>query len=172
MFLFGNINVFEMLQLPSIITLESFNGNFDSFYSAVYAIFFKDFVKSRPTFQGTKLRLKSHPFIDGKEYTFYHFTHDGDIEKERLPNLRRMERIPWPRPIIDNSISSELKVWRNTRGRNNRILIYYDKFDYLIVLEDRGDYILPWTAYLVDYKNQKEKLLTEYNAYKKTETAQ
>ena len=146
------------LQLPDIITLEEYGGDFSSYLEAVYAIFRRDFVDSRPVFEGTRLGLKKHPFIDGKEYTFYHFTHDGDIEKERLPNLRRLERISFPRPMIDNSTHPFLKVWRNKRGTNERILIFHEDESYLIVLEDRGDFILPWTAYLVEYKNRRIKL--------------
>lgn len=163
------MNEFE---LPEIITLEEHGGNAVAYLEAVYEIFRADFVESKPTFRGTRLRLKSHPYIDGKEYTFYHFTHDGDIETERLPNLRRMERISFPRPMIDNSTHPYLKVWRNKRGNKERILIYHEEEAYLVVLEDRGDYILPWTAYLVEHSNRQRKLMAEYEAYKNTETAQ
>ena len=47
--------------------------------------------------------------VDGKEYTYYHFTHSGDIETDRTPDMRRMERMPFPRPMIDNSNSKSLK---------------------------------------------------------------
>lgn len=158
--------------LPPIITIEEYSGDALVFLEAVYQVFHKDFVISKPTFAGKRLRLKSHPFIDGKEYTFYHLTHDGDIENERIPNLRRMERIPYPRPMIDNSNQPELKVWRKVKGRHERILIFHESENYLVVLEDRKEYILPWTAYLVDYPNQKRRLLKEYEQYKKTEAAQ
>jgi hypothetical protein len=32
-------------------------------------------------------------------------------------------------------------------------------------LEDRKDYILPWTAYLIEKDNQLRRLLTEYENY-------
>lgn len=110
--------------------------------------------------------------INGKEYTFYHFTHDGNIENERLPNIRRMERISWPNPMINNSNHPYLLVWRNKRGKDNRILIYHKKECYLVVLADRGDYILPWTAYLVDTRQNQSKLVKEYEAFIKAKTAQ
>ena len=110
----------EELELPEIITLDEFSGDFSSFYEAVYQIFRRDFVDSKPSFKGKRLRLKAHPHIDGKEYTFYHFTHEGDFETERIPNLRRMERIGFPRPIIDNSEHTSLRVWRNKRGTKDR----------------------------------------------------
>jgi hypothetical protein len=160
------------LSLPAIITLEQLSGDPNTYLEAVYEIFVQDFVRSRPTYRGKRLNLKCHPFIDGKEYTFYHMTHDGNIETERIPNLRRMERIPWPRPMINYSTDPELKVWRNKRGKHERILIMHDLSDYVVILEDRINYILPWTTIYIDYPNRKRKLLAEYEEYIKTEAAQ
>lgn len=159
------------LELPELIALDDFGGDFSSFYEAAYQIFKLDFVDSRPNYKGKKLRLKAYPYIEGKEYTFYHFTHDGDIEKERLPNLRRLERIGYPRPLIDNSEHIELKVWRNKRGTKDRILILHEDEKYLVVLEDRKAYILPWTAYYIEYNSKLKRLIKEYEEYKNTETA-
>ncbi len=147
-------------------------GDPTAYLQAVYEIFRRDFVDSKPVFEGTRLRLKMHPYIDGKEYTFYHFTHDGNIESERLPNLRRMERMPFPKPMINDSQHPYLKVWRNRRGNKDRILIYHEAESYLVVLEDRGSYILPWTGYLVEHDVMQRKLLAEYQSYINTKTAQ
>lgn len=161
----------EELELPDLVFMEDFGGNFDDYNEAVYDVFYKDFIKSRPTFNGTKLRLKKHPYVDGKEYTYYHFTHSGDIEIDRLPDFRRMERIPFPRPMIDNSNHTDLRVWRVKRGSKQRILILSETEQYLVVLEDRGEYILPWTAYYIEYPNKIRRLIKEYEAYIKTKTA-
>lgn len=155
----------NLIKLPSIHTLNQCNGDFSKFEKKTYAVFIQDFVTNKPLFCGKALRLKSKPYIDGKEYTYYHFTHDGDIEPERLPNIRRMERIVYPSPMINHSLCSDLMVWRNKRGRHERILIYHEEERYLVVLEDRKDYILPWTAYLVEHKPRQEKLLKEYREY-------
>ena len=69
--------------------------------------------------------------------------------------------------MIDNSRHPYLKVWRNQRGKNSRILIFHEGEGYLVVLDDRGDYILPWTAYLVEFKSRREKLINEYEAWLK-----
>ena len=155
----------KKLILPSLICFEDYNGNFALYNEKVYAVFKDDFVKNRPIFQGKKLALKAHPLIDGKEYTYYHFTHSGNIEIERVPDLRRMERIGFPKPIIDFSDNENLKVWRNKRGTSERILILHETEKYLVVLEDRKDYILPWTAYLVEDSSRLCKLLAEYQNY-------
>ena len=157
--------------LPDLITLPEYSGNPTLYLEAVYEIFKKDFVDLKPQFPGKRVGLKKYPLIEGKEYTFYHFTHDGNIESERLPNLRRMERIRWPRPIIEGSEHSYLKVWRNKRDGKDRILIFHENESYLVVLADRGEYVLPWTAYIVKEHN-KRKLLNEYEAYKNANAVQ
>lgn len=157
----------EIFELPEIITLWQYRGDIHTYMEVIYQVFVDDFVKNRPVFEGRRLGLKKHPLIEGKEYTFYHFTHEGNNEENRRPDLRRMERIPWPAPLINNSRHKYLKVWRNQRGMHERILIFHEKEEYLVVLEDRGDYILPWTAYQVIYKNKVRRLLNEYEAYKK-----
>ncbi|MCL2072701.1 MAG: hypothetical protein FWH18_02175 [Marinilabiliaceae bacterium] len=157
--------------LPELIVLEYYKGNFALYNEGVYDIFKKDFVKNRPVFQNKKLALKSHPLIDGKEYTYYHFTHSGNIETERIPDLRRMERIGFPKPMIDFSNDNNLKVWRNKRGTRERILILHEFERYLVVLEDRKEYILPWTAYMIEDNSRLRRLIIEYQNYKKARVA-
>lgn len=161
---------FKKLALPKLLSLEDFGGDIKAYLEAVYQVFKTDFVDSKPTFQGKRLGLKKHPTVEGKEYTFYHFTHDGDIETERLPNLRRMERIGYIRMMIDHSTHPSLKVWRNKRGPHERILIFHEEERFLVVLDDRGDYILPWTAYTIEQDFRVRKLLKEYEAYQKSQS--
>lgn len=162
-------NYFE---LPELITLEDHGGNFDAFLEAVYAVFKKDFLDKKLTFRGTRLGLKKIPYFKGKEATFWHMTSEGDDEKNRIPDLRRMERISWPKPLITDSKHPYLKVWCNKRDGGERILIFHEHENYLVVLADRGEYILPWTAYLVGKSHAKRKLINEYEAYKNANAAQ
>lgn len=171
----GGVGIMEDFDLPELIELNDFGGNFSEYLEAVYKVFKDDFVDSKPVFRGKRLGLKRFPLVENKEYTFYHMTHEGDIENERIPDLRRMERISWPRPMIDESEHEYLKVWRNTRrgngGTKSRILILHEAERYLVILDDRGDYILPWTAYLIKGKSQLKKHLKEYEHYKNAEAA-
>lgn len=161
-------NEYTAITLPELILLSAYRGDFSAYMEAVYEVFLNDFVRSQPLFEGKRLGLKRFPIVDGREATFYHMTHEGSDESNRLPDTRRMERMGYPRPIIDDSQNACLKVWRNQRGRDQRILIWYEREEYLVVLTDRGDYILPWTAYLVTQPHQKRKLLREYEEYIKS----
>jgi hypothetical protein len=79
-----------------------------------------------------------------------------------LPDLRRCERIAWPRAIIERADDPVVQVWENRRGAEKRICLWLEQEEYLVVLADRGRYVLPWTAYLVTEHHRKRKLSKEY----------
>lgn len=151
--------------LPEIITLDSFGGDWERFFVAIYECFRRDFVYSRPVYKGQRLGLKSHPVIEGKEATFWHLISDGETEAERLPDLRRCERICWPRYIIENLNDPSVKVWENVRSGKKRTLLWVEDAEYLVVIAERTGYALIWTAYTVTRNNQKAKLRREYEAF-------
>jgi hypothetical protein len=151
--------------LPPLVLLEDFEGNWDSYFNAIYAYFKQDFVESRPIFQGRRLGLKRFPLTHGKEATFWHMIQEGKVEEKRTPGLRRCERIRWPRPIIEHDGDHTVKVWRNRRGSEKRVCLWFQQETYLVILADRGDYILLWTAYLVEQPHRQRKLQKEYEAY-------
>ena len=108
--------------------------------------------------------LKRYPLIDGKEATFWHFTSEGAVEADRIPDIRRCERIQWPKAIIENAHDSSVLEWENERRGERRACLWVPEVDYLVVLAVRKDYALPWTAYLVTQDHQKRKLEKEYTA--------
>jgi len=61
--------------------------------------------------------------------------------------------------------SPSIKVWRNKRRGGNRICLWFEQERYLVILADRGKYILPWTAYLVEQPHRQRKLQREYEEY-------
>ena len=154
--------------LPPLVLFGDYGGDWDAYLIAIYAYFKQDFVDSKPAFEGRRLGLKRHPLTHGKEATFWHMIQEGGIEDERTPDLRRCERIRWPRPIIEHANAPAVKVWRNQRGREERVCLWFAEEDYLVILADRGDYILPWTAYLVEQPHRKRKLLKEYEDYQRS----
>lgn len=151
--------------LPPLEELKAYGGDFSRYLDAVYQIFCADFVESKPMFAGKRLGLKRHPVIQGKEATFWHMISEGNDEAERLPDLRRCERIRWPKPIIENAADAALKVWREPNGSGHRVLIWFAEAEYLVVLDERKDYILPWTAYPVEREHQQRKLERRWERY-------
>lgn len=156
------------MELPELILFEDYDNSWNDYLNALYAFFKRDFVVSKPLFRGKKLALKRHPLDpEGREVTFWHFISEGKNESERRPDFRRCERIKWPRHLIENETHEEIKVWENERRGEKRILLFNESESYLVILAQRKDYILPWTAYLVEQPRRKRKLLKEYDDYKK-----
>ena len=108
------------------------------------------------------------PIRDNKEATFWHVTTDGSDEATRQLNLDRCARVCWIRPIIEAADSGNVRVWRNKRNGDSSILMALPDFSYVIVIRDRGPYLLLWTAYCVTYNNQRRKLEREYKNYHNT----
>ena len=152
--------------LPSIATLADYQGAWKDYLEAIYEHFHRDFVRSKPHYTGKRFALKRHPMVDQKEATFWHLISEGSIESERIPDLRRCERIRWPRIMIEAIGTDDVHVWRNVRGRNHRILIAVDDFSYVVVLEDREDYVMLWTAYPVEHAHSRRKLAKECQNWK------
>ncbi len=152
--------------LPDLVLFEDYNGDWDKYLYALYSFFKADFIDSRPVYEGRKLKLKKHPIIREKEATFWHIIGEGSDEEERTPDIRRCERIRWPKPVIELCQKNGLKIWKNNRKGKTRICIWCEPDEYLIILDERSEYILFWTAYLVTHGHQKRKLEKEYRAYK------
>ena len=151
--------------LPPLVLFEDFQGNWDTYLEAIYGWFKKDFIDSKPVFQGQRLGLKRLPLSQGKEATFWHLIQEGKKEEDRIPDLRRCERIRWPKPVIEHESDPKVKYWVSIKRNENRIHIWLEEEDYVVVLADRRGFLLPWTAFLVTRQHTREKLIREYNEY-------
>ncbi len=159
------------LVFPNLIYLNDFNGNFQIYLNTVYLIFENDFIKTQPQYEGLKVAVRKYPEVDGLHRTFYHITHEGEDEKNRTPDMRRMERIRFPRFVIDNNTHPEILIWKNTRGNDERILLFNENENYIVVLSERKEFYLFITAYYVETEHRKKALLKEYEIYIKAKTA-
>jgi hypothetical protein len=153
--------------LPGLMFLEAYDGDWARFLDALYAIFRDDFVENMPVYRGRRLALKRHPMTNGKEATFWHMISEGDREEDREIDLRRCEKIRWPRPIIEHADEPTIKVWTNRRKGESRICLWLEEQEYLVILADRRGYLLPWTAYPVTRPHRKRKLQKEYEEFRR-----
>ncbi len=160
------------LQFPELIYFEDFGGDFNAYFKAVYLIFENHFIKSQPVYDGLNVSAPKQPLVDDKHHrTFYHITHEGEDEKNRNPDFRRMERIRYPKFVIDNCPHSELLIWEKTIGRDQRIHILNEVEQYLVVLTKRKTYLMLCTAFFIEQEHTIKKKLKEYEAYKNAKTA-
>ncbi len=143
--------------LPPLICLEEFGGDWEVYENAVYDCFYADFVASQPTFEGSVVRLQWNPLRNGREYTYWHLISGGDA-----PDLRRCERIRWPRAMLDCANPDLVRCWRNKRGSETGVVLSTADFSYVLVLRERTGYVLLWTAYHVEYSNRRRQLEREW----------
>ena len=157
--------------LPALVLLADCGGNWTRYVEVLYRFFEQDFLDSAPSFGGYRVGAKRHPEEQGKSATFWHLISEGEVESERVPDLRRCERIRWPRPVIEHTGEPVIKVWENKRGNEERVCLWLEDDEYLVVLARRSGYVLLWTAYMVTEPHRKRKLQKEYEAHKQTGAA-
>lgn len=147
--------------LPALICLPAYDGDWTRYVDAVYEAFRTDFVRRKPSLAGRQCGLCRSQLSEGKEDTFWHVVSEGENEHDRLPNLRRCERIRWPRPIIESAGSNGTHCWSTKRGREKRIVISLGDFSYLVVLVDRKTHVRLLTAFPIEREKRREKLRKE-----------
>ncbi|HET7228545.1 MAG TPA: hypothetical protein VFJ16_00950 [Longimicrobium sp.] len=154
--------------LPALVELSSAGGDWNGYVDVLYNHFCNDFIRSKPAYPGKRWAMKRYPLLRGKEATFWHIVTEGEVEDERLPNLRRCERIRWPRAMIDACQTGKVRCWRQKRGREVRTAMAPESFEYLVILAERGDSVLLWTAFPVEHSHQRRKLQRECEHYERT----
>ena len=157
--------------LPPLLLLENYSGIWKSYIDAVYQCFCQDFVVTRPFFENLPISVRYHPSHEQKGATFWHLVSEGNEETERTPDLRRCERIRWPRPIIEKCEAMDVRVWETMRPWKNqkqrRINFSLENFSYIVVIAEtqRGFDLV--TAYYIEKTSRKEKLKREFETFLK-----
>lgn len=158
--------------LPDLIWFADFNGDWNKYLEALHTAFEEDFVNSKPRWLKKPVRLKRHPEYEGKSATFWHMISEGATEDDRTPDFRRCERIRWPRPMMEEhdhlpaeDSKARLIWWEEERRNEKRIVLALTDFSYVMVIADRRDYVLPWTAYHVEREHQRKKLQRKHQAF-------
>ena len=157
--------------IGSLITLTDCDGDSEKYIEKLFEIFKKDFIESRPVFNGKPVLFDKN--LDGdKPNTFVHITTETDpITKQRILSMPRCERIGWLRQVIDNNSDSEVLVWEKVhyskKKKTNRVCLYLECGDYLVILDEQkhGFYII--TGIYVDYPYQKKRHRKEFEKYSK-----
>lgn len=146
---------------PALIAFDEFNGDWRRYEDALYAVFLQDILRYDLRFRGAKVTARRNPEHERKWAGFWHLISEGRIEDDRLPDLRRCERLTWIRWIIENADShAEIDVWENRRGRETNTLLWFQE-DYLVVLSARAQNFLLKTAYCTERDHRIRKLRRE-----------
>jgi hypothetical protein len=154
--------------------LNDFGGAWESYQEQLYAQYARDFHDSVPMWPvgAKRFSIKRQPLVGGQCHTFWHIITEGDDEESRTPDLVRCERISWPRLILDEfartypaQSSDSIAWWIEPRGGEVRYHIALADFSYLVVVADRTDYVLLWTAFPIEREHQRRRKTAAYEAY-------
>ncbi|MEJ5125821.1 hypothetical protein WH367_07155 [Comamonas sp. MYb21] len=152
--------------------LIPFNQEWDEYLNNIYEHYLGDIVHNKLHYQGKPINARYNPETDGKGFSFWHVISEGQFEEERLPDLRRCERIRWIRWAIVGAIASDaaVLVYKNhrttKRGTTVRTIFFVEEMSYVVILEERKDFFLLVSAYPVD-ERRAGKLKKEWADYHK-----
>ena len=150
---------------PDLLSFDAFGGNWQAYENELYRIFIGEIARAGLRFRGQGVNCRRMPETAGRWALFWHLVQEGPVEDERAPDLRRCERLPWVRWVIEKaSVHPEIEEWQNTRGGETNTLLWYRE-EYLVVLAQRRDYWLLRTAYCTDQPHRVRLLRQERDRF-------
>ena len=125
-----------------------------------WAAFQKDFGKAAAAvpFKDAALEFNRHPHPanSAREHTYWHMVTEGQPEEARTaPELDRLERVPWARPVLEHA-GDEVKRWGNVRGSDRHFCIWHSRANYLIVVKQTVKAYLLKTTYCPTIARQRQ----------------
>lgn len=167
--------------LPNIIECTNFI-KWNDYLNEIYEVFKKDFIYNKPFFEGKIVNFRKAPLDGNYEHTFIHLTH-RDVNhnslnpNDRIPDLRRAERIGWNRAIIENYICNhtckdcnKVLYFEEYYKNNIRTYLLFKDVKFLVIIEKREKYNLLITGYYIEYENAMRKYVKKYEKYKQQKT--
>ena len=148
--------------LPPMVSVSPWTAKT---FEMLYEIFRRDFKLTQPVYG--EHPVWTFPKMDGgREVIFWHLTHREDNETgERLPDLRRSERLPWVRKMIENAQKPEILAWDYKEGKGTvNTYIWFKEYDFLVLMKKYHDgrrRLL--TSFYVDYPNYRRKLQKKFS---------
>ncbi len=148
--------------LPEMLNVNPWT---ETTYDALYQLFCDTLKNSRPVYRGAEVWF----FLDmedGKEKIFWHLTSRDDKETgERLPDLRRSERLPWVRPMIDQPDQSDVLDWDFEEGDGTiKTYIWLKEYDFVVIMKkypDENRRLI--TSFWIEYNNTRRKMQKKYD---------
>lgn len=140
-----------MIDPPELLP---FDGNWSAYEDQVYEVFMDTFVRGNVRFLGRPVKSQFRPETRGKGHSFWHVISEAPDprnrnEEDRIPDLRRCERIRWIAWVIEQASNrmDGFSWWENQRGRNVHAVIWAEPWDFAVILAKRRGYYLLKTAY-------------------------
>jgi hypothetical protein len=122
-----------------------------------------------------RVSARYQPATRGKGFSFWHViseapSRDNRNEDDRVPNIRRCERIRWIAWAIEQASRGEagFNWWKNRRGRDTHVVIWAEDRDFVVILAKRRDYYVLKTAYCDLKPHRRSTFQRERDAFWRT----
>lgn len=161
---------------PELLPFAGF-ANWDAYEDSIYAVYLETVAHARLTFCGHPVNVRFHPESKRKGYGFWHLiteapSQDNRNEDDRLPDLKRCERVRWVAWCIQNAEAEGFSWWENRRQGETHVVIWAEAYDYAVVLAKRTSrhphYYLLKTAYCLHDRTIR-KFTKERDAWRKAQ---
>lgn len=150
------------MTLPEMLP---FNGEWKTYEDELYAIFISEIAQGELAFRGDRVACRRLPETAGRWSAFWHLVQAGPIEDDRLPDLRRCERLRWVRYVIETwNTNPDIEWWENTRKSEINVLLWLRE-EYLVILAKRDGYWLLKSAYETTQQNRIRSLKAERDRF-------
>jgi hypothetical protein len=141
--------------LPEIATVNPWTN---ITYEMLYEVFCRDLRDNNLKYIGCDVWIFPE-MEDGKEIIFWHLTTrenksktvpfrkrrfypegQSATEAERLPDLRRCERLPWVKPLIEHPSAPEVSAWDYEEGdRTIKTYVWIKESDFVVIMKKYPD---------------------------------
>jgi len=151
------------LNLPSFLPpFLNLDGDWCEVLDNLYKVFRRDFIERPLFYRACRVFCDSRKVDSDKEEAFWHLI-TKEQGGERLVDYGRAKRLPWIRPIIENSDRPEIKEWEYLeKGKKVRVYLWVEDHDYVVVLERKGNRCFLVTAYYVEGESTRRRLRRKY----------
>ncbi len=92
-------------------------------------------------------------------------------EETRQLETAKASRIRWPKAMMEKcpsgkpTVDSEVVWWKQRHRKSIRIYVALSDFSYVVVIDERKEFVLPWTAFPVEFKNQRRRRKQHFEEY-------
>ena len=145
--------------LPPMINLD---GSYEEIIERLYAIFRWDFIENKARHLGCDVAYNGviDEFSQGKVEGFWHvITRDDSSKTNRLIDFRRAERLPWPKPLMENPYHTQIKFFFYDKGSSRKGIRHYiwlEDYKYVVILQRKKSHYIWITAFYVEEWKQKD----------------
>lgn len=153
-------------------------ADWEAYEDAIYAAYLQSVAHAGLRFRGDPVKVRFRPESQHKGYGFWHLISEAPDqanrnEDDRVPDLRRCERVRWVAWCIENAGTPGFSWWENQRWNETHVVIWAEAHDYAVFLAKRstqegtGFYLLK-TAYCLRERNIR-KFTNERDAWRRAQ---